>query len=337
MAADVKRGWTMSSNEVRRATRTGVTITLSLLLVTVLSGTVFLLANGKRTVGVKHSGKSLLPVIETLKPFHKTLGKPKPGEWLAKYEENGQTFKQYLDYNPVRPTEKRKTIYILPIGKFSKKQRKIIDLTAEFMKTFYRLPVKTLKGIDDSTIPKSARRVHPEWGDKQFLSTYILNDVLVRRLPKDGVVVLGLTATDLWPGQGWNFVFGQAAIRRRVGVWSIYRNGDADGTQAEFNLCLLRTVKTAVHETGHMFSMLHCTAYECGMCGSNSRTESDARPLGFCPECMAKVCWLTDADPINRFEALAAFCKTHQLNDDFKFYDAQVNLLKKGKHEAAQK
>ena len=44
---------------------------------------------------------------------------------------------------------------------------------------------------------------------------------------------------------------------------------------------------TATHETGHMFSMLHCTAYECCMCGSNHREESDRRPVYLCPECTA--------------------------------------------------
>ena len=182
--------------------------------------------------------------------------------------------------------------------------------------------------IDDKEIPERARRTHPTWGDKQFLSTYILHDVLKKRLPDDGCVILGLTATDLWPGKGWNFVFGQASIRERVGVWSIYRNGTADGTKDEFRLCLKRTLKIAVHETGHMFTMRHCTAYECCMCGSNSLPESDARPIVFCPECMAKVCWVTKADPLERMTTLAEFCKKHMLASDLKLYEKQIKRLK---------
>ena len=319
----------MAMNDKAGRKRKRLVVILAITMVAVLAGTVFVVASGKKSAKAAKPTKELLSAMEIVRPFHKVLGKPKPGEWLEMHKEEGQTFKEYLECDPIRPTEKRKTIYLLPIGKFSAKQKEIIDLTAEFMKTFYHLPVKTMETLDDSTIPKKARRVHPTWGMKQFLSTYILNDVLMKRLPKDGVAILGLTATDLWPGRGWNFVFGQASIRHRVGVWSIYRNGNADGKPKDFALCLLRTIKTAVHETGHMFSMLHCIAYECGMCGSNSREESDARPLGYCPECMAKVCWLTGVNPTKRFETLAAFCKKHQLIDDQKFYEEQLTLLKK--------
>ena len=66
---------------------------------------------------------------------------------------------------------------------------------------------------------------------------------------------LALTASDLWPGQGWNFVFGEASLRQRIGVWSIYRNGDPE---TDFQLCLRRTLSTASHETGHILGMAHC-------------------------------------------------------------------------------
>jgi HSP20 family molecular chaperone IbpA len=58
------------------------------------------------------------------------------------------------------------------------------------------------------------------------LSTYLLYEVLEPDRPEDALAYLALTASDLWPGEGWNFVFGQANLRRRVGVWSLYRNGD---------------------------------------------------------------------------------------------------------------
>lgn len=31
------------------------------------------------------------------------------------------------------------------------------------------------------------------------------------------MAVLGLAALDLWPGEGWNFVFGQANLTERRG------------------------------------------------------------------------------------------------------------------------
>jgi archaemetzincin len=112
-----------------------------------------------------------------------------------------------------------------------------------------------------------------------------------------------------------------------VGVWSIYRNGDPDAGREGFRLCLLRTLKTAAHELGHMFSIPHCTLYECGMCGSNSREEADRRPLWLCPECMAKVCWATEADPVERYKKLSEFAREQGLKAEQEFYEQSIKTL----------
>ena len=73
--------------------------------------------------------------------------------------------------------------------------------------------------------------------------------------------------------------------------------------------------------------MLHCTAYECNMCGSNSLTESDRQPSALCPECLAKVCWATKSDPVERYRKLLAFCRKHGLDDEAKFYGKSIEAL----------
>ena len=275
----------------------------------------------------KTRAKSLQAVVEKLRPLHRKLPKPKPGDWLARFKEPGQTYQQYLACRPVTPHGKRNKIYVQPLGDFTKTQRKIVDLSAEFMGRYFHVAVEVRKDLPLSTIPARARRVHPSWGMKQILSTYVLDDVLKPRLPKDAAAYIAFTATDLWPGEGWNFVFGQASLRERVGVWSIYRNGDPDAGAAAFRLCLLRTLKTASHETGHMFSILHCTAYECNMCGCNSRSESDRRPLALCAECVAKVCYAGSADPVGRYRKLSAFCTAQGLKTEAAFYDRSIRAL----------
>jgi archaemetzincin len=112
-----------------------------------------------------------------------------------------------------------------------------------------------------------------------------------------------------------------------VGVWSLSRFGDPAENEQAFRLALLRTLKTGSHELGHMFSILHCTAYECDMCGSNSLAESDRRPLALCPECMAKVCWATQADPVERYRKLAAFCETQGLKAEAGRYRQLLDAL----------
>jgi len=54
---------------------------------------------------------------------------------------------------------------------------------------------------------------------------------------------IAFTASDLWPGPGWNFVFGLASLRERVGVWSIHRFGNPSKGQAAFTQTLLRTLQ----------------------------------------------------------------------------------------------
>jgi archaemetzincin len=62
-----------------------------------------------------------------------------------------------------------------------------------------------------------------------------------------------------------------------------------------------------------MFSMHHCTKYECVMSGTNHVLETDSRPIDACPECMAKVAWLSGVSPKDRYDRLSAFCKKHGL------------------------
>lgn len=265
--------------------------------------------------------------MERLVPLHTLLGQPRPGDWLVAHPEPGQTFAEYLASKPNTPQGKRNVIYIQPVGDFTDTQRKIVTRTADFMGRYFNRTVNVQKDLPLSVIPDKARRKHPSWGMDQILTTYVLDEVLKPRLPDDAAASIAFTASDLWPGEGWNFVFGQASLRDRVGVWSIYRNGDPNADAGAFRLCLRRTLKTATHETGHMFSIQHCTKYECNMCGSNNREESDRRPLEVCPECMAKICWATGADPAGRFRKLAEFCREQGLQAEQEFYEKSLAAL----------
>ena len=266
--------------------------------------------------------------FKKLLPLHEKLGQPQPGEWLAEHEESGQTFRQYLRARPVVPDRTRRVIYIQPLGDFSDTQRRIVTLTAELMEIYFALPVKIRQDVPLDLIPAEARRKHPSWGMDQILSTYVLSELLYPRLPNDATAYIAFTASDLWPGEGWNFVFGQASLSHRVGVWSIYRNGDPERSGDDFRLCLRRTIKTATHETGHMFSMQHCIRYDCNMCGSNHRAESDRHPLWLCPHCLAKLNWATKADPLKRFGKLIDFTKANGLTREQEFYEKSLAALR---------
>lgn len=265
--------------------------------------------------------------ILKLRPLCHPKARPKPGEWLSLHREEGQTFHQYLASHPIRPQGERCVLYIQPVGGFSSSQKRIVELTSEFVGLYFNLPVRTLPALSLSGFPPKARRFEPGTGYPQILTSYVLEDVLRPRFPKDAVALLAFTAYDLWPRDGWKFVFGEASIQDRVGVWSIYRYGDPAVGDAAFRLCLLRSIATASHETGHMFSLLHCTKYECNMNGSESLEESDRQPLALCPECLAKICWVTRTQPLDHLTRLAEFCQRNGLRREEAIYRESIRAL----------
>jgi archaemetzincin len=256
------------------------------------------------------------PEIEDrLRALAEPLEDPRPGDWLAEHREKGQTFRQYLAADPVRRDSELTTIYLCVIGTLDAAQQTVVDLTREYLGLFFDAPVVVRRALPTTDLPAHAKRKHPEWGDRQLLAPYILDSVLLSDRPDDALAYLALTARDLWAGDGWNFVFGQAKLRDRVGVWSIYRNGHpAKGADA-FRLCLRRTVMTAAHETGHILTMQHCTAFRCLMNGSNHQDERDSRPLNPCPVCLRKLLWNLQIEPAPYLRRLAEFCEAHSFEE----------------------
>jgi len=259
--------------------------------------------------------------MQALVTLHARLGPTKPGDWLQGHAERPETYDQFVAAGPTKATKERRTIWIQPIGEFTAEQRKIVELSSEFLGHYFQLPVRTAKDWPLAVIPDKARRDNPLQGHPQIQSIYILNDLLKPALPKDAAAFIAFTATDLWPGEGWNFVFGQASLQDRVGVWSIQRFGDPSKSEEEFRHVLRRTLKTAAHETGHMFSLPHCVYFDCCMNGSNSLPEADRQPLELCPQCLAKLCYATGADPKKRFEALIGFAKANKLAEEQRLWE----------------
>ncbi|MCR9245859.1 MAG: archaemetzincin [bacterium] len=229
------------------------------------------------------------------------------GDWLAEHEEPGQTFAEYLDEDPVAATAGRRRIYVVPIGEFDAGRQQVFDRTVEAVRHWFGLEVVVEAAVPLSAIPQNSMRQsnHGDW--LQLHAGYLMRRVLRPNLPADAACRIGFVSADLWPGRGWNFVFGQASLRDRIGVWSLYRNGDPNESKAAARLCLLRTVKTATHEIGHMFGMRHCTAWSCNLAGSNHQAESDRQPWRLCPECLPKLLRATGVDAGERFVALRRF------------------------------
>jgi archaemetzincin len=237
-------------------------------------------------------------------------------DWLVRNPEWGQTFSQYVASHPNRPSAERTTIYVVALGDFEPAQVKVLDAVSEGLSTFFGVPVKRLAPLPLSVIPAESRRdPGPPYGE-QILTDAVL-EMLGQRRPPDALAVVALSANDLWPGGDWNFVFGQASLDDRVGVWSMVRLGNL---QKNGPKVLRRTLQTALHETGHMMGILHCTFHACGMGGSNSLRESDRHPVQFCAEDEMKILWAFPVDPVKRYQALAEFARRQGLEEEAQFW-----------------
>jgi archaemetzincin len=271
--------------------------------------------------------KSHPELEQKLRPLADPLPPPRPGDWLAEHPEPGQTFDEYLDARPVRKSDQLHTIYLCLVGDFTEAQRRILALTEDYLGIFFDCPVKVQRRVALASIPPRARRTHPSWGDPQVLTGYILHEILEPERPADALAYLALTDSDLWPGRGWNFVFGEANLWARVGVWSIYRNGDPSQGEAAFQLCLRRTLGTASHELGHILTMRHCIAFRCLMNGSNHQAERDGRLLHLCPVCLRKLCWNLQVEPVPYLAKLKVFCQQNGFGPERTWYERALAAL----------
>jgi archaemetzincin len=248
------------------------------------------------------------PRFERLRDLHSPKRAPAPGDWLAEHAEAGQSVAEYLRGHRARPG---KFIELLPLGAFTPAQEEAVRLTADYVERFFAMPVRMLAPVSLEVVPKSARRMR--FGHEQILTTWVLRELL--HPPADALAALALTTADLYPDPAWNFVFGQASLTDRVGVWSIFRNGEPGNP-----LFLRRTVQTAAHELSHMLGIEHCIAYECLMNGSNHQAEKDARPLWLCPLCLAKLCAALACDAPERFEKLREFAQRNGLPAEARYF-----------------
>ena len=259
------------------------------------------------------------------------LPNPGPGDWLSQHQENGQTFGQYVRSRPNIPAFEKRILYIQPIGQFDAKTAPRIDVLKEYTEAYYYpMTVSVLPTMRDDGI-----RSRKNGGRKQLLTTDILN-LLQRRLPGSAYSVLGLTMTDLYAGENWNFVFGQARIKGRVGVFSFARyhpswHGEHDSDAKEVaKLVLRRAAKVLTHETGHMFGIRHCVHYHCNMNGANHLAEADASPMHLCPVCLRKMQHAVKFSPVARYKKLLAFYQKYGLEKEADWVTKRIKLIESG-------
>lgn len=276
----------------------------------------------------KHKSREInVPNYAELAALDEKLPIPKDGDWLKEHKEKGQTFEQYLAKKPVTVTAKRKVIYLQPIGIFSSMEQKMLELTAAYTGYFFGLKTVLLDPISDDDFPRDKKRTFFE--TEQLNASYIITDILPKRMPPDGIVIMALTARDLYPKPEWNYVFGLASYSKRTAVTSMFRFEDYDFRDGNYSLCLNRLIKTSTHEISHMFTISHCTHAECLMNGANHIVELDGQPNALCSVCLAKLSWNLEFDHQKRMKRMISFFKRHKLDADALLLQQQYEILKK--------
>jgi len=266
-------------------------------------------------------------VEDKLRPLLRPLPPPGPYDWLAVRIEPGQTFAEYQAAPPFRKSEKHSTLYLCLFGDQSEAQRRILDLVREYLPLFFACQVSVRQQIPLASIPVKARRLNPASGSQQVQTGYILREILQAEQLPDALGYVGLTASDIWSERGPQFVFGEGNARQRIGVWSIFRNGDPAEGDAGFRMCLARSLGMFTHEFSHFLTFRHCTASRCLMNGSNHPQERDARPLHLCPVCLHKLCWNLQVEPVPYLTKLKAFCRQNHLDAETAWYEQVIGLL----------
>jgi len=256
--------------------------------------------------------------------------KKAPGaiDWLAQHKEKGQTYAQFIADKPNRPDSVRHTIYVVPLGAFDKDKAPSLKTLETFMQAYYHpMKVKVMNEVPPERVPAKQRVHHgrTQWNTMEILAW------MKPRVPKDGFAVIAVTMTDLYPKDGWNFVFGQASFKQRVGVFSFARYHPSFYGEAEDKdtpqLVLKRAAKVLSHETGHMFGIRHCIHYQCNMNGVNHLQEADDTPMHLCPVCVRKLHWGLRGTPAERYRGLEKFYRDQNLAAEADWVAARLKRL----------
>jgi archaemetzincin len=256
---------------------------------------------------------------------------PEPEDWLAQHPEKPQSFDDYQRAVKPIPDARRKVIYLLPVGAFPATAPPLAEL-AGVVHAFFMLEVRTLPAVNVRDLGAKTR-INVGTKKRQLFAPDALA-WLGKRLPEDAFGVMAVTMEDLYPDPSWNFVFGMASLKDRVGVQSLARQDPAffgeprpAGWQT---IARRRATWTLLHEISHMFGLTHCTYWRCVVAGANSQEEADRSPLRACPVCLRKLYSAIGFDAAAREDALASAFGGLGIDDEAGWSTARARWVREG-------
>lgn len=114
-------------------------------------------------------------------------------------------------------------------------------------------------------------------------------DALSGAVPSDAAKLLAVTTRDLFIPV-LTFVFGQAQLNGRTGVVSLARlRQEFYGLPPDGPVFLDRALKEALHESGHLFGLVHCADRACAMSLSTGVRQIDGKQAAYCGPCKGRL------------------------------------------------
>lgn len=216
---------------------------------------------------------------------------------------------------PLPLTSLLQTLHVVPYGAFDPRTAPDLDAMATYAQAFFGVPVTVLDAVPESSVSRRARTGCD--GQRQLHACDILDHISGTRLPRDSFCCVGVTMTDIFPREAWNYVFGLARAMDGAGVYSFARydpdeaffSAPRELSAAESRTFMRRCLKVFLHETLHLLGLKHCVFANCLMRGSNHLGESDRKPVYLCPVCLRKLhAAVPGLDLLKRYQDLHTRC-----------------------------
>jgi len=170
-----------------------------------------------------------------------------------------------------------KYLYVAAAPEVHPEDRRMVSerLAGEF-----GLPVREMEMPDVDFAYEPVRR--------QYNSMALL-EMALHLIPEDAAKLLAVTDRDLFV-PALTFLFGQAQLGGRVGVISLARlRQEFYGFAPNRELFAERAAKEALHETGHLFGLVHCSDRSCALALATNIRQIDMKQAAFCAPCRARL------------------------------------------------
>ena len=272
---------------------------------------------------------SLKKILKTAEDFHNPIYAPEKDDWLSEQEEDGQTFNQFLYDRYNLMSVNRNIIYINPLQEMP--QQFLDNLLLYCQSFFYPMKVKLINIVSLQSL-KVKSRINKYSKKIQYNASQI-NSKTVKYVPNDAHCMISILLDDLYPESSWNFVFGLATIKDRVGVFSFARFSSSFEKKNEVvnfdNFLLYCSCSTLTHEICHTFGLDHCIYYTCLMNGCNNMEEAKKQPLYECPVCLRKLHYSIGFDPLERYKQMLNVTKMFggYFNSANKWYENRIKSI----------